>query len=663
MNERDGRKRVIIENVTPRIDCGEFPVKRVLGESVTVEADVFADGHDKVSTVLLSRKKGDADWTETTMEHVVNDRWRASFTVTEQHPHEYTVAAWIDRFGTWCRDLEKRRKAGQDLAVEFEIGRAFLEETAHAADPPVSDELDAVILAIEKAESDDDKAALFSDAALAEVVFSHEPRRFLHRYERVFAVVVDRRKANFSTWYELFPRSAKPKSMDHGSFRDVERLIPYIADMGFDVLYFPPVHPVGVTNRKGPNNTPEASPGDPGSPWAIGAEDGGHTEFHSKLGSLDDFQRIKTAAEKRGIELAMDIAFQCTPDHPWVKEHPEWFRSRPDGTIQYAENPPKKYEDIFPLDFETDEWENLWTALKDVVTYWAEQGIRIFRVDNPHTKPFRFWEWLITEVRADHPDAIFLAEAFTRPKVMYRLAKAGFTQSYTYFTWRNTAWELERYFTELTGTGVAEFFRPNLWPNTPDILPEYLQFSGRSGFMSRLVLAATLSSNYGIYGPAFELLENTPREYGSEEYDNSEKYEIRDWNIGRSDSLSDYIGLVNRIRRENPALQQTRNLHFHSTDNPQLICYSKEDDSGNNIIVCVVNLDPHHRQSGWITLPLGNFGIGPHESYQLKDTITRAHFIWYGDRNYVELDPHSSPAHVFQLRKKVRTEEDFDYYL
>jgi starch synthase (maltosyl-transferring) len=436
----------------------------------------------------------------------------------------------------------------------------------------------------------------------------------------------------------------------------------YAAAMGFDVIYLPPIHPIGRSFRKGRNNTTTPEPGDVGSPWAIGAKEGGHKSVHPELGTLDDFRRFVEAAQARGLEVALDLAFQCAPDHPYVGEHPEWFRRRPDGSIQYAENPPKKYQDIYPFDFETDDWPALWRELKSIVDFWVAENVRIFRVDNPHTKPFPFWEWLIGEVKRVHPDVLFLSEAFTRPKVMHRLAKLGFTQSYTYFTWRNTKHELTAYFTELTTPPGSEYFRPNVWPNTPDILNEFLQFGGRPGFMIRFVLAATLAATYGIYGPAFELLEAEPREPGSEEYRNSEKYEIRRWNLQRPDSLRDFITHVNRIRREHPALHSNASLQFHAIDNEQLICYSKATDDGTDIVLVIVNLDPHHRQSGWLELPLERFCIESDRPYQMHDLLGGARYLWHGARNYVELDP-QAPAHLFILRRHLRREQDFDYYM
>jgi starch synthase (maltosyl-transferring) len=433
--------------------------------------------------------------------------------------------------------------------------------------------------------------------------------------------------------------------------------------MGFDVIYLPPIHPIGVTHRKGRNNVTAAGPDDPGSPWAIGATQGGHQAIHPQLGTLEDFRRFLARAQEYHIEIALDLAFQCSPDHPYVSQHPEWFRQRPDGTVQYAENPPKQYQDIYPLEFETEQWQALWEELKSVVLFWIEQGVRIFRVDNPHTKPFRFWEWLIRAVKQVYPDVLFLAEAFTRPKVMYDLAKRGFTQSYTYFAWRNSKEEIIEYFTTLVHTEVREFFRPNLWPNTPDILSEYLQFGGRPAFLIRLVLAATLGASYGIYGPAFELCENLPREPGSEEYWHSEKYEIKAWDLDRSDSLKDFIARVNRIRRESPALHYDWGLHFHPVTNEQLLCYSKHSEDHSDVILVVVNLDPHHTQSGWIELLPEALDVVREGHYQVHDLLSDSRYLWEGQRNFVELNPHVVPAHIFRLRRRVRTERDFEYYL
>ena len=653
--------RVVIEAVSPEIDGGRFPIKRTVGEDVVVEADAFADGHDRVACELLHRPEETETWTTVRMEPLGNDRYRGAFRVERLGRHLYTVRAWIDRFGTWSRDLEKRVSAGQDVAVDLRIGAAMVVEAGKRAAGA-----DAGILAghagrLEEGGEAARALALSEDLAGLIDRYGHDSDAMT--YPRELSVVVDRELARFGAWYEMFPRSASPEPGRHGTLRDCEALLPSVAAMGFDVLYFPPLHPIGRTHRKGKNNAPTAAAGDPGSPWAIGGAEGGHTAIHPDLGTLDDFRRLLARAADHGLEVALDIAFQCTPDHPWVREHPRWFRRRPDGAIQYAENPPKKYEDIYPLDFETDDWRALWEELKNVVHFWAERGVRIFRVDNPHTKPFAFWEWLIGEIKRPFPETIFLAEAFTRPRVMHRLAKLGFTQSYTYFAWRNTAAEITDYFLEITRPPVSEFFRGNLWPMTPDILTEYLQLGGRAAFVSRLVLAATLGASYGIYGPAFELCERLPREAGSEEFLDSEKYEIRQWERGAPESLKDLIARVNRIRRENPALQSDRGLEFHASDNSQLLCYSKATESLDDVVLVAVNLDPHHTQAGWLDLDAATLGIAPGEAYQVHDLLSGARYLWSGSRNYIELDPRVVPAHIFRVRRHVRTERDFDYFL
>jgi starch synthase (maltosyl-transferring) len=664
MEESTGQVRVIIEGVKPEIDGGRFPIKRAIGERVVVEADIFADGHDAISTLLLYRKESDPGWAETPMESLVNDRWRGSFVVTELGRYCYTVLAWLDLFKSWRRGLAKKFHAGQEVSIEFLIGAQLITEARQRASEPEGKKMGEWASALQSSQlTEEEKLQLALSEEVLELIDKYPDRQFAATYPKELAVVVDPETARFSTWYEMFPRSCAPQAGRHGTFKDCEARLPYIAAMGFDVLYFPPIHPIGRAHRKGRNNDPVANPDDPGTPWAIGSEEGGHKSIHPQLGSLEDFQSFVTKARQNGIQIALDIAFQCAPDHPYVKKHPEWFRWRPDNTVQYAENPPKKYEDIYPFTFETLNWKELWEELKSIVLFWIEQGIRIFRVDNPHTKPFRFWEWLITDIKKSYPDAIFLSEAFTRPKVMYQLAKLGFTQSYTYFAWRNTKLELTQYFTELTQTEVREYFHHNLWPNTPDILPEYLQFGRRPAFMSRLVLAATLGASYGIYGPAFELCENHPREPGSEEYLDSEKYEIKNWDIARLDSLKDFIGRVNRIRRENPALHSDWSLRFHEVDNEQLICYSKRTDDLSNVVLVVVNLDPHHTQSGWVEFPLEELGIAPQRHYQMHDLLSDARYLWQGSRNYVELNSQTVPAHIFRMRWLVRTERDFDYYM
>ena len=656
-----GRSRVVIENVKPEIDCGRFPAKRTVGESMTVEADIFADGHDALSALLLYRKDGVSCWTDIPMQPLVNDRWRGAFEVQEIGDHYYTVQAWVDRFKTWRQGLAKKVEAAQDVAVDLLAGAEIVELAAMRAaaeDHKSLNHFSAILRG-------DPSAAIHSglDEALAALMEKYPDRRWAATYDKELRVNVERSKARFSTWYELFPRSSAAAPDKHGTLRDCQERLPYIAGMGFDVLYLPPIHPIGYSFRKGKNNALAAQPDDVGSPWAIGATEGGHKSIHPQLGSLVDFKRLVTEAKKFDIEIALDIAFQCTPDHPYVMEHPEWFRKRADGSIQYAENPPKKYQDIYPLDFECDSWAELWKELKSVILFWCEQGVRIFRADNPHTKAFPFWEWIIGEVKKDYPDALFLAEAFTRPKVMYRLAKLGFSQSYTYFTWRNTKPELTQYFTELTRTELGDFFRANLWPNTPDILTEYLQFGGRPAFMTRLVLAAMLGASYGIYGPAFELCENVAREPGSEEYLDSEKYEIKHWDLEKPGSLRELIARVNRIRRENRALQSDRNLRFYPVDNPEITCFGKSTDDLSNVIVVAVNLDPHHTQSGWVELPAEELGLNPQQTFQMHELLTDARYLWQGKRNYVQLDPDSVPAQIFRVRPRIRREQDFDYFM
>jgi starch synthase (maltosyl-transferring) len=664
MEETTSQTRVIIEGLKPEVNDGRFPIKRVIGERVVVEADIFADGYDFISALLLYRKENDHEWSENTMELLVNDHWRSSFVVTEPGCYRYTVLAWIDRFKSWRQDLTKKFQAGQEVSIELLIGAQLITEASQHAPKPQGQKMAEWASTMQSTQAAEQaKIELALSEELSEFMDKYADRQFATTYAKELVVVVDREKARFSTWYEMFPRSCAPESERHGNFKDCEARLPYIAAMGFDVLYLPPIHPIGQTHRKGRNNNPVASPDDHGTPWAIGSKVGGHKSVHPQLGTLEDLQSFLAKARGYNIEIALDIAFQCSPDHPYVKEHPEWFRWRPDNTVQYAENPPKKYEDIYPFEFENENRQKLWEELKSIVLFWIEQGFRIFRVDNPHTKPFGFWEWLITDIKKLYPDVIFLSEAFTRPKVMYQLAKLGFTQSYTYFAWRNTKWELIQYFTELTQTEVRDYFRPNLWPNTPDILTEYLQFGGRPAFMTRLILAATLGASYGIYGPAFELCENHPREPGSEEYLNSEKYEIKNWDIGRPDSLKDLIARVNHIRRENPALHSDWSLRFHEVDNEQLICYSKRTDDLSNVVLVVVNLDPHHTQSGWVEFPLEELSIDPQKPYQMHDLLTDARYLWQGSRNYVELNSQIVPAHVFRMRRRVRTERDFDYYI
>lgn len=661
--------RVVINSVEPEIENGRFPIKRVVGEEVVVTADIFADGHDALSAVLRYRHARDLAWTEIEMDELVNDRWAGSFRVTSPGLYQYTLEAWVDRFKSWRRDFKKRAKAGQAAAVDLLIGAQLARETGRRAASKGAQKdaarLEEWAVTLEAAcDADQEtKASVALDPGMAELAREYPDRHPSTIYDAQLEVAVDPERSRASAWYEVFPRSCGPSAEVHGTFRDLEERLPYIASMGFDVVYLPPIHPIGTTFRKGKNNHPVAAPGDVGSPWAIGSAEGGHKAIDSRLGTLEDFRHLVGRARELSLDVALDIAYQCTPDHPYVKEHPEWFVRRPDGAIQYAENPPKKYQDIYPVNFENENWRGLWEELKSVVGFWREQGVRIFRVDNPHTKPFAFWEWMIGEIKREHPEVIFLAEAFTRPKVMYRLAKLGFTHSYTYFTWRNSKQEITEYFTELSQPPVRDFFRPHLWPNTPDILHAYLQAGGRPAFMARLVLAATLGANYGIYGGAFEVCENRPLAPGSEEYLNAEKYEIKHWDLDRADSLKDFISRVNLARRENPALRADRNLRFHTVDNDQLIAYTKVTDDLLNVVLTVVNLDSHHRQWGFVTLPLTALDIDATQPYQVQDLITGARYQWKGPTNYVELDPNKCPAHIFRVRRRARTEENTEYFV
>ena len=667
MKPIEGRKRVVIEEVEPQIDCGRYPAKRILGDTVTVTAAVFGDGHDHVSGRLLYRHSSEADWRSTPLSPLTNDLWSASFTVDALGDWLYTLEAWVDHFDTWSADLQKRldaqpipggtnpAAAPQDIPLALRSGALLLEQAAKRAEGTDSKRLAdeaARLLKLAKAKSDVYENPLTDE--LIALVARYPDLAFATRYARELHLWVDRERARYSTWYELFPRSTSPDPTRHGTFADVKALLPSIAAMGFDVLYMPPIHPIGKAFRKGPNNSVTSTENDPGSPWAIGAKEGGHKAIHAPLGTLRDFDALVAATREHGMEIALDIAFQCSPDHPWVAEHPDWFNIRPDGTIQYAENPPKKYQDIYPLNFESPDWRGLWEGLRDVFTYWIKRDIKIFRVDNPHTKAIPFWEWCIDEIHKKYPDVIFLAEAFTRPHVMYSLAKAGFSQSYTYFTWRNTKDELQQYFEEITKPPVTDFFHPNLWPNTPDILHATLQNGGRPAFMQRLVLAATLGANYGMYGPAYELCESVPAKPGSEEYLNSEKYEIRHWNRSASTSIAPLVTLVNQIRRNNPALHSDGSLHFHHVDNSNIIAYSKS--SGDNRILVAVNLDPTQEQAGWIDLDLKQLAVPHNETFEIEDLLTGTRYQWHDRSNYVALRPDVMPAHIFRLLRKPAAE-------
>jgi starch synthase (maltosyl-transferring) len=647
---KEGRSRVVVEHVEPQIDCGLFPIKRTVGDLVSIEADVFGDGHDHVRARLLFKEEGASSWESIEMLPLGNDRWRGVFPVDKIGRYRYTVVGEIDHFETWQSDLKKRVEAGQDLAVPFATGAALLEQVQPRASKQDSTKLAGWAKKLRAAGSKDDAAvALALQDELLAAVHRYPDATLETWYERELEIVVDRERAAFSAWYELFPRSWSPTPGKHGTLRDVANRLEYVAEMGFDILYLPPISPIGHSFRKGKNNAVEAAPGDVGSPWAIGSVEGGHTSILPALGTLKDFTNLVKRAKQLKMEVALDIAFQCAPDHPWVKEHPEFFKKRPDGSVQYAENPPKKYQDIYPLDFETANWQGLWEALRDVFSFWMDQGVLVFRVDNPHTKAFSFWQWVIPELKRKDPRVLFLAEAFTRPRVMERLAKVGFSQSYTYFTWRDTKEELTEYMLELTTTPIKEYFRPNFWPNTPDILPGHLQTGGLPAFRFRLVLAATLCSNFGIYGPAYELGDNTPTKPGSEEYLNSEKYEIKQWDLTNPVSLKPLITRLNQIRGANPALKSNERLHFHPTDNPMLICYSKRTADGSNQILVVVNLDPSLVQAGWIDVDLAALGLAADGTFEVYDLLADHSYSWRGSRNYVALRPAEAPAHVFRV--------------
>ncbi|WP_422823818.1 alpha-1,4-glucan--maltose-1-phosphate maltosyltransferase [Variovorax robiniae] len=660
----DGHARAVIDAVLPVVDGGRFAVKRTAGEKLEVKAHCFADGHDVLRVLLLWRADGGATH-EVPMVLLNNDIWEAEFTPPTPGRYSYGVVAWVDSFASWRHELT-RRVDEEDIRVAVQVGAievAAASSRATGADRQALTQW-AQSLDHDAADRNIDGTALKAQALdrdLAELAGRYPDRRF-QTTSAELPLIVDRVRARFSTWYELFPRSTGAPGT-HGTLRDVESRLPAIAKMGFDVLYMPPIHPIGRIDRKGKNNTLVTEPGDVGSPWAIGAAEGGHKSILPELGTAEDFRHLVAAAAGHGIDIALDIAFQCAPDHPYVKAHPGWFRWRPDGTVQYAENPPKKYQDIYPFNFECDDWQGLWVELKSVFDHWIHEGVKVFRVDNPHTKAFPFWEWCITQIKREHPGVIFLAEAFTRPKVMHRLAKLGYSQSYTYFTWRNTKEELTKYFTELTQGPGYEYFRPNVWPNTPDILHEQLQTGGPGMFRLRLVLAATLAASYGIYGPAYELLEHLPRGPSSEEYLDSEKYQIRAWDHDQPDSIAPLIERVNRIRRDNVALQFNRSLRFLAVENDQLLAYAKQSEDGQNIIVTVVNLDPHNAQYGWIGLEPHSIGVDPGGTWQMHDLLSDERYQWQGDWHYVRLDPHHTPAHIMVVRRRTRSEQDFDYYL
>jgi starch synthase (maltosyl-transferring) len=642
----------VIENLQPLIDGGRYPIKRVIGEDLIVEADIFKDGHDVVAAILKWRVLGEEHWHETAMAHVDNDRWRGTCTLYENATYQYTVEAWTDTFRGWQHEFATKFEAGiTNLRSERLEGAALLEAAAERA----TDETDRARLRelVERIRTADNSEVnrIARSGELEVLMATYPDRSSATQYAPPPLVIVDRIKARTAAWYEFFPRSAEGRADRGSTFRDCLPRIDDAKAMGFDVIYFPPIHPIGHTNRKGRNNSVTSEPGEPGVPFAIGNEFGGHKAIEPSLGTLEDFVWLEREARHRGMEIALDFAINCSPDHPYVREHPEWFYKRPDGTIKFAENPPKKYEDIYPLNFRCENWRELWEEMKSIILYWAECGVRVFRVDNPHTKPVSFWLFLISEVRARFPDVIFLSEAFTKPKMMKTLAKAGFTQSYTYFTWRNSKQELTDYFTELMQPEMREYFRGNLWPNTPDILPIPLQVVGPPAFRIRVVLAATLSSLYGIYS-GFELCENAALP-GREEYLDSEKYQwkARDWNA--PGNIKPLISRLNRIRKENRALHFDDNLRFNQADNDAILFYGKITRARDNIIFVAVNLDPDRMQSGFVYVPIEEFGLADGEAYQMHDLLSDARYLWRGRRNYIELHPDVQPAHIFRLRRPV----------
>lgn len=642
------QNRVVIQKVTPEVDGGKYFIKRVPGEPVQVNAAIFGDGHDHVRAVVAYKGPDDKKWTDVPLRHLGNDDWTATFVPEKEGLYDYRIEAWIDHILNWYEGFKKKQAAGQDMRVELQIGEKILTE---AAAQYSAKKAKTLTKAVDNLASKDYEVAVNSVLSedFARLVNDHPFKKYVTIYDKNLQVRVGRKKELFSAWYEFFPRSTGQKPGEHGTFKTAERIIPRIAELGFDVIYFPPIHPIGKVNRKGKNNAVTALEGEPGSPWAIGSDEGGHKSISSELGTLEDFHHFMQEASKYGIEIAMDIAFQAAPDHPWIKEHPEWFIWRPDGTIAYAENPPKKYQDIVPINFESDDWENLWKELTNVFLYWCEQGVRIFRVDNPHTKAFRFWEHCIEAVQKKYPDAIFLAEAFTRPKIMAELAKLGYTQSYSYFTWRNTKKEMQEYMLELTQTELRDYYRPNFWPNTPDILAYEMMYAGSNQFAKRLLLAATLSSNYGVYGPAYEFMDHTPMGNSKEEYFNSEKYEAKlyDWNA--RNRITDLMKQINRIRRENVALQSTYNIHFTETNNEHLMSYIKISQDRSNIIWCVVNFDSEKSQSGFVQVPKELLNIAGDVRLRLYDLLRNETYYWNNEWNYVEINPSRYPAHVMKL--------------
>ena len=651
---------IIIEKVDPEVDSGRYPIKREVGDRLEVSADIFKEGHDVLAAVLRYRTINETTWHEAAMSHVDNDRWSGHFDLQENTRYLYTIGAFTNTFESWRQEVTKKSQAGERIESELLEGRALVEGAAKRATGQDKARLNELLKQWRSSDTQEAQLAVALSEELAQLVERHQERTAWTVYDRELKVVVDRVRARYGAWYEIFPRSQGTIPGKGSTFQECEQRLPAIKAMGFDVLYLTPVHPIGRTNRKGKNNSLTPTPTDPGSPYAIGNEQGGHDAVEPSLGTIDDFDRFEKAVRAQGMELAMDFAINCSPDHPYVKEHPEWFAHRPDGTIKYAENPPKKYQDIYNVDFYCKDWFGLWNEMKRVILFWADHGVKIFRVDNPHTKPVAFWEWLIREVQDRHPDAIFLSEAFTRPKMMKVLAKAGFTQSYTYFTWRNFKQELTDYLIELSRSEMKEYFRPNFFTNTPDILPEILQQGGRPAFKFRLVLAATLSPSYGIYS-GYEVCENRALP-GKEEYLDSEKYEITVWDWDRPGHIVDYVTLLNRIRRENPALHELENLEFYESSNDQVLFYGKSTVDKKNSVLVAVNLSPFQSQDAHLRIPIAALGIKPDETYQLHNMITDQRDLMIGDSYILRLDPQVEPAAIFVVRRWTHREQEFDYF-
>ena len=651
---------IIIEKVDPEVDSGRYPIKREVGDRLEVSADIFKEGHDVLAAVLRYRTINETTWHEAAMSHVDNDRWSGHFDLQENTRYLYTIGAFTNTFESWRQEVTKKSQAGERIESELLEGRALVEGAAKRATGQDKARLNELLKQWRSSDTQEAQLAVALSEELAQLVERHQERTAWTVYDRELKVGVDRVRARYGAWYEIFPRSQGTIPGKGSTFQECEQRLPAIKAMGFDVLYLTPVHPIGRTNRKGKNNSLTPTPTDPGSPYAIGNEQGGHDAVEPSLGTIADFDRFEKAVRAQGMELAMDFAINCSPDHPYVKEHPEWFAHRPDGTIKYAENPPKKYQDIYNVDFYCKDWFGLWNEMKRVILFWADHGVKIFRVDNPHTKPVAFWEWLIREVQDRHPDAIFLSEAFTRPKMMKVLAKAGFTQSYTYFTWRNFKQELTDYLIELSRSEMKEYFRPNFFTNTPDILPEILQQGGRPAFKFRLVLAATLSPSYGIYS-GYEVCENRALP-GKEEYLDSEKYEITVWDWDRPGHIVDYVTLLNRIRQENPALHELENLEFYESSNDQVLFYGKSTVDKKNSVLVAVNLSPFQSQDAHLRIPIAALGIKPDETYQLHNMITDQRDLMIGDSYILRLDPQVEPAAIFVVRRWTHREQEFDYF-